>query len=206
MIFDISPPISETLAVFPGDTPFARRVLMDMRTGSNITLSAIQTTVHLGAHVDGANHYGRDAAGVDAWPLEVFVGPCHVVSVRSDSGARFGARELSASPRAERVLLRTRSYPDPAQWTDHFIAPDPALIDHLADRGVRLIGVDTPSVDLASSKDLPSHARCLARGVAILEGLVLGSVEDGVYELIALPLRMIGADASPVRAVLRPLR
>jgi arylformamidase len=103
------------------------------------------------------------------------------------------------------VLIATNSFPDPERWNADFAGLEPALVDELAGAGVRLVGVDTPSVDLADSKDLPSHARCLAHGMAILEGLVLAGVPDGRYELIALPLRLEGFDASPVRAVLRTL-
>jgi arylformamidase len=101
------------------------------------------------------------------------------------------------------VLLATGTYPDPASFTQDFAALEPALVDALADRGVRLIGVDTPSVDLFADRELLAHRRCLARGVHILEGLVLRDVPGGRYELIALPLKLEGFDASPVRAVLR---
>ena len=87
--------------------------------------------------------------------------------------------------------------------TRNFSGLEPELIDHLASHGVRLVGVDTPSVDMFDSKDLPAHNRCLAHGIAILEGLVLNEVPPDEYELIALPLKLEGFDASPVRAVLR---
>jgi arylformamidase len=204
MLYDLSPPITPAVAVFPGDTPPSREVLLDMRRGDPLTLSTLRTTVHVGTHVDGANHYGKDAPGVDAIPLERMIGPAHIITVRARRGARFGHADLaSVAITNPRVLLRTGTHPDPNHFNPDFAAPDPALIDWLADRGVNLIGVDTPSVDAADSKDLPSHARCLARGVTILEGLRLEAVPDGIYELIALPLRLAGFDASPVRAVLR---
>jgi arylformamidase len=104
--------------------------------------------------------------------------------------------------RAERVLFATGTFPDPENFTTDFAALTPELVDYLAGRGVRLVGIDTPSVDLFDSKDLPAHHRCLAHDMAILEGLVLTGVPEGVYELIALPLKLVGFDASPVRAVL----
>jgi arylformamidase len=106
---------------------------------------------------------------------------------------------------APRVLFATGTYPDPDRFNEDFAALEPDLVDALHTRGVRLVGIDTPSVDLFSSKDLPAHNRFLAHDMAILEGLVLRNVPEGVYELIALPLRLLGFDASPVRAVLRSL-
>jgi arylformamidase len=104
-----------------------------------------------------------------------------------------------------RLLIATTTFPDPERFNENFAAPSPELLDELARRGVFLVGVDTPSVDLFASKELPSHGRCLANGTAILEGLVLRDVPEGRYELIALPLKLAGFDASPVRAVLRTL-
>ncbi len=206
-IYDLSPPITPELAVFPGDTPVSREVLLEVEKGAPVTLSTLRSTVHVGTHIDGANHYGAGAPGVEAWPLERAMGPAQVVSVRTGRGAgRFDASALTTDEiTAPRVLLSTLTHPDPNHFNDDFCAPEPALIDWLADRGVNLIGVDTPSVDLADSKDLPSHARCLARDVTILEGVRLEAVPDGVYELIALPLKLVGFDGSPVRAVLRDL-
>jgi arylformamidase len=103
------------------------------------------------------------------------------------------------------VLLVTGTFPDPRHWNEDFAALEPDLVDALHALGVRLVGIDTPSVDLFSSKDLPAHKRFLAHDMAILEGLVLKDVPQGLYELIALPLKLEGFDASPVRAVLRTL-
>ena len=113
---------------------------------------------------------------------------------------------LPQSPDAPRVLLATGTYPDPDRFNEDFAALSPELVDHLHAEGVRLIGIDTPSVDPFASKELPSHRRFLAHDMAILEGLVLDGVSEGMYELIALPLRLTGFDASPVRAVLRSLQ
>jgi arylformamidase len=101
------------------------------------------------------------------------------------------------------VLIKSGSFPDPDRWNPDFAALSVELIDALAARGVITIGIDTPSVDLQDSKDLPAHRAILKHGIAILEGLVLRDVEPGVYELIAPPLRLKDADASPVRAILR---
>ena len=118
-------------------------------------------------------------------------------------GTRIGVADLTAETTEPRLLIATGSYPDPTEFNEDFAALEPALVDHLDGQGVRLVGIDTPSVDLFSSKDLPAHAAFLEHDMAILEGLVLDAVPDGIYELIALPLRLPGYDASPVRAVLR---
>lgn len=204
-MIDISPPLSATTAVWPGDAPLCREVLLDIARGDNITLSTLHATVHLGAHADGPNHYGKGAPGIDARPLDDFLGPCQLIRVAAAPGSRVRLEDLHAAITDERVLLCTGTYPDPDHFREDFAALEPALVDRLHDRGVRLIGIDTPSVDLFDSKDLPAHGRFLVHDMAILEGLVLAGVPEGRYELIALPLRLVGFDASPVRAVLRTL-
>lgn len=205
MLYDISPPIDERLAVWPGDTPPTRDVLLDRARGDSVTLSTLRATVHLGAHADAPSHYGPGAATIDQRPLELYLGPCEVVHVRVKRRQPVRPADLPEGIEAPRVLIRTGTAPDRTLFATDLAPLTPELIDWLADRGVRLVGVDTPSVDPVESKDLPAHAVCLRRDVAILEGLDLGAVPPGRYELIALPLRLAGFDASPVRAVLRDL-
>lgn len=206
MLYDISPPITSRLAVWPGDTPPRREMLLELGRGDSVTLSSLHATVHLGAHADAPNHYGRDGSDLLARPLERYLGPCEVVRVRAARGARVRPDLLPRPVTAPRVLLATGTYPDPERFNQDFAALAPELVDALQSAGVTLIGIDTPSIDLFDSKDLPAHARCLAHDMAILEGLVLNGVPEGHYELIALPLALAGFDASPVRAVLRSLR
>lgn len=205
VLYDITPTISPRLAVWPGDTPAARRVLLDLAAGDTVTLSTLEATVHLGAHADAPNHYALGAADIAAAQLDRYLGPCQVVRVGVPHGQRVTVADLGEDITEPRVLLATNTFADPERWSADFAAVTPELVDHLADRGVRLLGIDTPSVDLADSAELPSHGRCHARDVAILEGLVLGRVPAGRYELIALPLKLEGFDASPVRAVLRAI-
>ncbi len=202
-IYDITPPITPTLAVWPGDTPPSREVLLDMKRGDNLTLSTLRGTVHLGAHADGPNHYGADAPSIDARRLDFYIGPCQVVQVNVARGTRIAPDQIGAAITTPRVLFATGTYPDPTRWNEDFAALSTELIDWLAARGVRTVGIDTPSVDLFTSKDLPAHQAILRHDMAILEGLVLRDVPEGRYELIALPLPLVGFDASPVRAVLR---
>ena len=204
-LFDITPTVSPALAVWPGDTPLRREVLLEMKRGDNLTLSTLHGTVHLGAHADAPNHYGRDAESIDARPLDRYLGPCRVVHVHTAPGSRIPVDALPDDLDVARVLFATGSYPDPTRFNEDFVALSPEVVDALGARGVRLVGIDTPSVDLFDSKDLPSHQACLRHDMAILEGLVLDAVPEGAYELIALPLKLQGFDASPVRAVLRSL-
>jgi len=203
MIYDITPPITDRLKVWPGDTPPSREVLCDMHRGDNITLSTLRATVHLGAHADAPSHYGADAPAIHERRLDYYVGPCQVVRVATARGTRVGPERLSQPIRAERVLIATGTFPDPEQYNTDFAALSPELVRRLHEQGVKLIGIDTPSVDLFDSKDLPSHQAFLHSDMAILEGLVLTDVPEGTYELIALPLKLVGFDASPVRAILR---
>jgi arylformamidase len=208
-IIDISPPLNPDIAVFPGDTPLSRELLLDFGHGDSLTLSTLRGTVHLGAHVDAPLHYAESGASIDALPLELFVGSCRVVRRPALPGARVrweAVREaLGDSGPTERLLIATGSYPDPTRFEDGFAALDPEAVRELGRLGVRLLGVDTPSVDPPDSKDLPAHEACREAGITIMEGLVLDRVQAGLYELIALPLRLVGFDASPVRAVLRPI-
>lgn len=212
-VIDISALLSPRLAVFPGDEPLTRDVKLDMRTGANITLSAIRSTVHLGTHADAPSHYGRDGRTMHEQPLSLYWGPCEVVEVRAGApmaGGRIAAADLAVNagwrPRHTRVLIASRTCPDPERWNAAFPGLDVAFIDFLASCGVRLVGVDMPSVDPQDSKDLPAHRRFLANDMAIIEGLVLRGVSAGEWEFCGMPLRLEGFDGSPVRAALRPLR
>lgn len=205
MLHDISPLVSPSTAVFPGDTPLSRELILDHSRGDNLTLSTIRGTCHLGSHVDAPSHYGEGADSIESMPLEVCLGRCQVMRIDTSPRQRIGIEDLTGKVTAERLLISTGSFPDPSNFNEDFAAVDPQLVEDLAGGGLRLLGIDTPSVDVSDSKDLPAHRACLAHGVTILEGITLNSVPDGEYELIALPLRLDGFDASPVRAVLREL-
>jgi arylformamidase len=206
MLYDLSPTISDQLAVWTGDTPPRRTVACHIKDGAPVTLSALTTTLHTGSHADGPCHYALDGRGIDEMPLDLYIGPAQVISVAATRDQRFGVEHLSTQRiQAPRVLFKTGTAPDPSTFNEDFAALAPALLDWLAERSVRLVGMDTPSVDLCHSKDLPAHKACDRHNIAIIEGLRLEAVPDGVYELIALPLKIAGGDGSPVRAVLRTL-
>lgn len=230
MLYDLTPPITPDLAVWPGDTPPSRKVLLEIARGDAVTLSTLRATVHLGAHADAPGHYGRSAPSIEQRSLDYYMGRCRVVQVDVPRATRITPRMFEAArrkaagagrgPRAPgssrtrdsdgpagalptRVLIATGTFPDPRRWNSDFAALAPELVDFLHERGVKLVGIDTPSVDLADDKQLAAHQRFLAHDMAILEGLVLHHVPAGDYELIALPLPLVGFDASPVRAILR---
>jgi len=211
-LIDISPAITDAIKTWPGDTPYKRTVLMDMAKGDHITLSAISGTVHLGSHADGPNHYGYPAPGVGELPLEHFIGLARVMDSHPARGGRVGIADVvggaeaieAIGSRGEKiVLIRTGTFGDFSTWQSDFAGLSVELVEALAARGVITVGVDTPSVDVQESKDMLAHRAMLRCGIVILEGLQLAGVEPGVYELMAAPLKLIGCDASPVRAVLR---
>jgi arylformamidase len=217
VLHDISPLLSPETAVFPGDTPLDREVVLDLARGDTVTLSSLRSTCHLGAHVDAPSHYDPAGATIGDRPLAPFVGPCRVVRVQVARGGLVTTAMVRAALAAdtrsgadgrlevERVLFATGTYPDPTEFTTDFAALTPDLVDWLAAEGVTLVGVDTPSIDPANSTDLPAHQAVRRHDLNILEGIVLSHVEPGLYELIALPLRLAAFDGSPVRAVLRAL-
>jgi arylformamidase len=174
-----------------------------MDAGASCNVAAITTTPHVGAHADGPLHFQPDGDPVGELDLSPYLGPCRVVDVTGcavvDDEALFGM-ELSG---AKRILFKTGTFPDPEQWNDDFAYLDPGLVRRLGKMGVALVGIDTPSVDAFDSKDLPSHHAILELGMRNLEGLDLSMADAGEYELIALPLRLVDVDSSPVRAVLR---
>ena len=183
---------------WPGDAPFRLELTADMTQGSSVNIMQLSTSTHSGTHLDAPFHYGGEKLGsVD---LATLIGPARVMDARA--GVSLGLLEPFPTLPA-RVLFFTG---EPAHWEvfpETFTPLTLELIHALADRGVKLVGTDAPSVDAFTSKDLPTHKACLERGVWILEGLTLQGVTPGEYELVCLPLNLPDADASPVRAVLR---
>ncbi len=202
-IIDITPVISENLSVFPGDTPFERKVVMSFENQDHLGLSYLKSTVHLGAHADASNHYHRDGEGIEKRDLSHYIGGCQVIRVQICRGERIRPEHIRDKKITQRrVLFCTNSFPNPYEWNEDFNSLSPELIDFLSKRDVLTVGIDTPSVDPARDKILESHHAIYKNNFAILEGLILSHVAEGEYQLIALPLPIEGADASPVRAIL----
>lgn len=208
-LYDVSPPIRPGIPVWPGDTEYRAELSWAISRGDSVNVSAVTSTPHLGAHADAPFHVADGGAGIAELPLAPFLGPCRVVEVPPAPlilPEHLGGIDLADPPR---LLLKTGSARPPggdrSRFPEVFSALSPALARALGEAGTLLVGLDTPSVDPFNSKDLAAHRALVAGGVVNLEGLALDEVPPGLYELIALPLRLVGLDASPVRAVLRTL-
>ncbi|MDP2130079.1 MAG: arylformamidase [Erythrobacter sp.] len=203
-LWDISQPLRPGLPVWPGDTAFAQAGTWQMAQGSPANVSAITMSTHSGAHADAPLHYAADAPDIASVDLAPYLGECVVVEARG-AGPLILPEHLPDLTGVERVLFRTfATFPHDA-WVDETTAIAPQTVDALAAAGVRLVGLDGPSIDPQTSKTMDAHLAVLRHDIRVLEGLVLDAVPPGRYELIALPLAIIGGDASPVRAVLREL-
>lgn len=205
-IWDISPAISPDSPVYPGDAPYRREWQSRIGPDCAVNLSAITLTPHVGAHADAPLHYDDGGQSAGELELEPFIGHCRVVHAIG-CGPRVQWRDIAqALPAGEpvpaRILIRTCRQ-QPRQWDPQLIGVAPELVERLADLGVRLIGIDSASVDPADSVALESHQALRRRGLRVLENLRLDAVAAGDYELIALPLKLMDCEASPVRAVLR---
>lgn len=190
--------------MFPGDTPYRQAWAAQIAPGCPVNVSSLTLSPHVGAHADAPLHYDPDGVPVGALDLDPYLGPCRVIHaigkrplVQWDDLAH-AVRDLPP-----RVLVRTYERMPVDAWDGSLAAFAPGTIERLADAGVRLVGIDTASIDPADSKSLDSHQVIRRRGLRVLENLVLDAVPEGDYELIALPLKLMTADASPVRAVLR---
>jgi arylformamidase len=202
-VFDLTPQIHSGLGVFPGDTPFQRHVGLDFKAGHNLLLSSITSTLHLGAHADSSSHYHAQGEGIEKRDLMAYFGLAQVIRIQGRRGDRIRLSDLHGIEiQASRVLFSTGTFPDPDKWNSDFMALSPEVIQFLHQKGCVLVGIDTPSVDPETSKELESHQALFQTKMAVLEGLLLEKVPAGLYTLVALPLPILEADASPVRALL----
>lgn len=205
-IWDISPPVQEGTPVFPGDTAYAQHWAATIAPDCPVNVSGITLSPHVGAHADAPLHYDPDGQAIGVVGLEPYLGRCRVIHA-------IGVRPLlqwsdlahAAQDMPPRVLVRTYARAPVDRWDPLLAAYAPEAVERLAALGVQLIGIDTASIDPADSKTLDSHQAIRRLGLRVLENLVLDDVPEGDYELIALPLKLMTADASPVRAVLREL-
>ncbi len=207
MLWDISPPVHAGTPVFPGDTPFEQHWSWTIGADGPVNVATLRLSPHTGAHADAPLHYDPQGEPVGALALEPYLGRCRVIHavgcaplVRWEHLAH--AVDATLPPR---VLVRTYAQAPVDTWDPALAAFAPETVERLADLGVLLVGIDTASIDPADSKTLPSHQVVRRRGLRVLENLLLDGVPEGDYELIALPLKLTTADASPVRAVLREI-
>lgn len=205
-LWDISPPIHAAAPVFPGDTAYSQTWVARIGPGCPVNVSAITLSPHMGAHADAPLHYDPEGDAIGAVDLDAFLGPCRVVHAIGCGQLVMPAHIAHALHNLPpRVLVRVYERQPQDQFDNALPAFAPEMVEHLADLGVKLIGIDSASIDPADSKALASHQLIRQRGLRVLENLLLDDVPEGDYELIALPLKLTTADASPVRAVLRTL-
>jgi arylformamidase len=203
-IYDISQALRLGIPVWPGDAAFQQSWTMQLDGACPVNVSELSLSAHTGSHADAPLHYANGAAASGELDLDPYLGPCQVIDARRAVDlVRVEDIEDRLLSRAERVIFRTFEAFPHENWDSDFTAIHPATIDFLAAKGCRLVGLDAPSLDPETSKELASHQRVLAHNMRVLEGLVLDEVPEGLYELIALPLKLTDADASPVRAILR---
>ena len=201
--YDVTRPLRAALAPWPGDTPFEHRLTWRMDAGASVNVGAVTMGTHNGTHADAPYHFLPDGARIDGLDPAIYVGPAMLLDV-SHAGWTVGREALAGLPAGvPRLLLRTGAWPDDTRFPARIPTLAPDVPAWLGERGVRLLGLDVPSVDTIESQDLTIHHALAAAGVHILESLDLSGVPPGLYELIALPLRIVGGDAAPVRAVLR---
>lgn len=205
-LIDITPPIRAGMAVFPGDAPCKVAQTFAIGPECPVNVTEVSFSTHCGAHADAPLHYDPQGKSIDQLDLADFIGPARVIDARG-AGPLCMPEEIEAALVGcpSRVLLRLADAIDPMVWPAGFRALAPETMELLAERHVKLVGVDVPSVDPDTSKDLPSHRVAQRKDLRILENLVLSGVKTGDYELIALPIRLEGLDAAPVRAILRSL-
>ena len=205
-IIDISLPISPAMAIWPGD-PRPELVPIASLEVEGVQVSRLVLGTHTGTHLDAPRHFIPGGRTIDQLDLGALVGLCRVIEVSSASGhiSRTELQGVELHP-GERLLLKTRNSPQPAGLTfaPDFVALDPSGADYVCEQGVRLVGIDGPSVDAWDASDFPAHKRLLGADVLIVENLVLRHVVPGTYGLIAVPLKLTGADGCPIRALLTP--
>ena len=205
-LWDISPPVHAGAPVFPGDTPFQQLWAARIGPGCPVNVSTLTLSPHTGAHADAPLHYDEAGAPIGDVSLEPFLGRCRVIhAIGVKPLVQWAHLEHALTDLPPRVLVRTYERMPIGTWDPGLAAFAPETVERLAERGVTLIGIDTASIDPAESKSLDSHQVIRRRGLRVLENLVLDDVPEGDYELIALPLKLTTACASPVRAVLRAL-
>jgi arylformamidase len=205
-IIDISLPISCVMPIWPGD-PRPQLTPVTSLEAEGFQVSQLVLGTHTGTHLDAPRHFIPGGRTIDQVDLDALVGVCRVVEVINTEGpiSRADLQRVELHP-GERLLLKTRNSQQPAgpTFTPHFVALDPSAADYVCEQGVRLVGIDGPSIDAWDASDFPSHKRLLGADILILENLVLRHVVPELYGLIAVPLNLIGADGCPIRALLTP--
>ncbi len=203
---DCTQTLSPDLLTWPGDPPFARRLVRCVADGDRTNTSELTTSAHIGTHIDAPNHLFTDAATIEAIPLDALCGRALVVRIDADRHVRPADLESQPIEPGDRLLLKTANQRRPysAPFDAAFAALTTEAAHWLVERSVRLVGIDYLSVDPYDAEALPAHQVLLSAGTVVIEGLALSKVDAGRYELVALPLKLGGADGAPARVIVRP--
>ncbi len=206
-IYDISHTLRAGMAAWPGDDGLRIEQKTSLADGDIANVTAISMSCHVGTHMDAPHHYLSGGKSIETIELERFVGPARVVTVRPATSF-VSAEELDVFlvDRPQRLLIRCNAPTELNHFREDFVALSVGAAERLAEAGVRLVGIDSPSVDPFTATVLEAHLVLGRAGILIIENLRLEGVPDGWYELIALPLKLAGGDGSPVRAVLREMK
>ena len=202
-IYDISPPLDASIPVWPGDVPFTREQSLRLDRGDSFDLSHMSLSLHTGAHMDAPSHFLPGAPTIDQVDLRRCVGPARVVTIGGRREIRPADLEDRLINMPPRLLVRSTPTNDFSTFRSEFSYFGAEVAAMLVGQGIVLVGTDAPSIDRFDDAALPAHRAFGEAGVLILENLLLNDMPDGDYELIALPLRISGGEASPVRAILR---
>lgn len=202
-IIDISRSLTPDLAVWPGDEPFCSIWNARIEEGDTVNLSTVRMSVHAGTHADAPLHFKAGGASIDEIPLLQFIGPCLLIDINDHDVILPDHVAFNDDMKMPRLLFKTRhSRVADTRWEAEMAPFLPETIDRMGSQGVVLIGTDAPSVDPVDSQTLDAHHALARLGIVNIENLVLKDVAPGPYRLVALPLKVIGLDAAPVRAVL----
>ncbi|MFZ3580003.1 arylformamidase [Virgibacillus sp. DJP39] len=202
---DVSQPLTNNMAHWPEDTPFSYSLTVAKEDSGSVNIGQITTSVHTGTHVDAPFHFDENGKTIDQLDVNLYVGEALVLDVSDVEEVTVETLAKFTIDGVKRVLLKTSLPNDPTRFPKRIPVLDPRIANYLSEKGVKLLGVDMPSVDAIDSKELPTHHSLYQEGINILENLMLDKIEQGKYELIALPLAIKGSDGSPVRAVLRKI-
>jgi arylformamidase len=210
-IWDISRTLSNDLAEWPGDEPCRFRLTREKAKGESVNLGAISMSVHNGTHADARFHFDTDGESIEKAPLEIYLGRATVVDLAQtflDVKDKHLITIEDLRPSAEEIAATSRLLVKTGRWSDSTVFPDkiPVIAADvpawLQKNGVKLLGLDLPSVDEIDSKSLLNHHALARAGIAIVESLDLNDVAPGIYRFAALPLKIAGGDGGPMRAIL----
>ena len=207
-IYDLTLPLSTDLPIWPGDPNIAISLSSSLARGDDANVTRLELSVHAGTHIDAPFHFVPDGPGIDQLSLETLIGPCRLFDMTGlrKSIDRSDLENLDLSG-ITRILFKTTnskywSADDRVFHTD-FIYLSTEGAHFLVEHKIKLVGIDYLSIEKFNNAGHPTHHALLRNHVIILEGLNLSAVPEGDYELIALPLKLKGADGAPTRVVLR---